>query len=52
VFQNLVCRGLFGILLGGPVGAAYELSLTVIAHRLQSNLDRKSLAVLRSQLFH
>src|ERR1700680_1149025 len=52
VFQHLVGRTLFGILLCGPFSPAHELGLTVIADRLQSNLNRKSLVVFRPQLFH
>ena len=52
MLQHLVCRVLLRILLGGALGSAHELSLTVIADRLQSNFDRESLTVLGSQLFY
>jgi hypothetical protein len=52
VFQDLVCRALFGIFLGGALGPAHELGLTVIANRLQSDFNRKGFTVLRSQFFY
>jgi hypothetical protein len=52
VLQHLVGGTLFGILFGRPFGPAHKLSLTVIANRLQSNLNRESFAVFRSQLLH
>jgi hypothetical protein len=52
MFQHLLCGALFGILLSGPLGSANELGLTVIAGGLEPHLNRKSLVVLWSQLFH
>ena len=52
MFQQLVGRALFGIFFGGSLGSAHKFNFTVIAHRLQPNLNRKSFAMLRSQLLH
>src|SRR5271165_5985984 len=52
MLKHLLRRFLLSVLLGGTFRPANKLGLTVIAHRLQSYLDRKRLAVLRTQLFH